>query len=68
MNLNEINVLKHQEPIDTDKECPVIPVHDYDLFIKNAYERIKHIGITRNKSEAIITNTGGYIELKRAEK
>jgi hypothetical protein len=75
-----IDVLQTQQPIDTDAECPVIPVHDYGLssdlikkekhalFMKNAYERIKHIGVTRKESQSIITNTGGYIELERVEK
>ncbi len=26
-----IDISQTQEPINTDKECPVIPVYDYDL-------------------------------------
>ena len=29
-----IDTYQQQEPINTDAECPVIPVHDYDLWLQ----------------------------------
>lgn len=68
-----------QEPINTDAECPVIPVHDIDnnqehdmakterrnKFIAEAYARIKDIG--NRKPKSTVTNTGGYIQVSRGK-
>lgn len=69
-------------PVNTDAECPFIPVHDagnnneyvntkknrHRQFIEAAYARIKDIGTGRFvSSSSTVTNNGGYIQLSRGK-